>query len=218
MDHDRVDQLSRDINRRTGLGVLAALGLEAISPVSASAKNKHKKRKRKRKRKEKRRKPPPPGANPACTVVPDTGFSNARRFAQTFIAQRSGQLAVAQCEVSSLFGGEAISFEIRTLDDAGVPTETVLATATLSDLPAFISSGQGLPLAGIFDPPAPISTGVGYALVLTLVADGAGDGELHLNGAEGDLCAGQLFEDTDADGTFVERQQRDILFFASIVV
>lgn len=35
-------------------------------------------------------------------------------------------------------------------------------------------------------------------------------------GAEGDLCAGQLFEDTKSDGTFVALPNRDILFFASM--
>lgn len=77
--------------------------------------------------------------------------------------------------------GEAIQFEIRPLDTAGVPTAAVLTAATLADLPTFLGGQQRL-LHRDLRPPAPVSAGVGSALVLTLVDLGAGKAELHLDG------------------------------------
>ena len=225
MDNTAFDALTRRASRRDSLLTLGAAGLATFaSPFAVDAKKKGSKNKDKKRNRNKKRRtqappaPSAPGANPICAVPPDEGFSNSLRFAQTFIAARTGQLAAAQCQVSLLSGGEAITFEIRTLDAAGVPTATVLASATLDDLPSLLGSNHPLPLTGIFDPPAPVSTGVGYALVVTLVEPGAGPAELHLLGAEGDACAGQLFEDTKANGAFIALRDRDILVFASIVV
>jgi len=222
MDNTAFDALTRRASRRGSFVTLGAAGLAALaSPFTADAKNtKGDNQKHKHKHKKRRTQTPPatpaPGSNPVCAVPPNLGFGNSLRFAQTFTAERTGQLVAAQVQVSQLSGGEAITFEIRTLGGAGVPTATVLASATLADLPALLP-GQGLPLAGIFAPPAPVSTGVGYALVVTLVDPGAGK-DLHLVGSEGDACAGQLFRDAKANETFTALPDRDILFFASIVV
>lgn len=157
--------------------------------------------------------PPPPGPNPACQGPLSQTLGGFRRFAQAFTAERTGLLAAAQCQVTGLAGGEDFTLEIRTLDGDGVPTATILAVDTLSDAPA-VSDPNALELRAVFDPPAPVETGVGYAFVVTI-----GEGQLYrIFTRNGNDCPDQqLFADPTANGTFLETA-KNMDFAASIVV
>lgn len=118
---------------------------------------------------------------------------------------------MAEVEVSNLAGGEDFVLEIRTLDGAGAPTDTVVASVEILDVPA-TPSAETLTLSGAFDPPVPITKDQGYALVLTV-----GEGQTFLlHGRSDDVCAGQLFGDTFADGTFDPFENTDMIFAATI--
>jgi hypothetical protein len=114
--------------------------------------------------------------------------------------------------VGNLDGAEDFVLEIRTLDSAGVPTAVILAAATITDLPA-IASDQTLTLTGVFDPPAPVTTGVGYAVVVTGAVP-----DFFLRGRSLEVCPGQLFRDDLAIGSFTIVPTADMVFSASIVV
>lgn len=154
---------------------------------------------------------PAPGPNPVCLGPHDTGVAGVRRVALTFVAQRTGQLAAAECRLGSTNGGEDFTVEIRAVDSAGVPTTTVLASDTIADFSKVPSS---TPLTAIFDPPAAVQTGVRYAFVVTA---GPNQGVFVLT-RSGNPCPGHdLFIDTAATNNFSLEDDLDMLFIASIV-
>ena len=155
--------------------------------------------------------PLPPGPNPLCQAQFDTGVAAVRRVAVTFEAQRTGQLAAAECRLGSTDGGEDFTLEIRTVDGAGTPTTTVLATDSVANFPKVTSS---TPLTAIFDPPAPVQTGVRYAFVVTAAVNQG----LFILGRSGNPCPGNsLFIDTAATNNFTLNTNQDTLFSALIV-
>lgn len=155
--------------------------------------------------------PPPPGPNPLCSGPFDSGVAGVRRVALTFLAERTGKLAAAECRLGSTNGGEDFTLELRAVDAAGVPTTTVLASDTV---PNFAKVPSSTPLTAIFDPPAAVQTGVRYAFVVTA---GPGQGVFVLT-RSGNPCPGQgLYIDTAANNNFTVNADLDMLFVASIV-
>lgn len=155
--------------------------------------------------------PPPPGPNPVCQVQYDSGVAGIRRVALTFLAERTGQLAAAECRLGSTNGGEDFTIEIRAVNASGVPTTTVLASDTVAN---FAKVPSSTPLTGIFDPPAAVQTGVRYAFVVTA---GPNQGLFVLT-RSGNPCPGHdLYVDTAATNNFQLNADKDMLFFASIV-
>ncbi len=93
-----------------------------------------------------------------------------------------------------------------------MPTGTILASDTISDLPP-VPTVETLLLTGVFDPPVSIQTGVGYALVVT-----ASELPFTLKVRTGDACPGQqLFADPTASGNFIPINP-DMVFSTTIIV
>ena len=87
--------------------------------------------------------------------------------AQTFTALNSGQLTSARLELgkASSTTGDFV-FQIATVNDSGVPTQTVLASTTASDASVPIGLDT-TPVTASFASPASIVAGQQYALVVT---------------------------------------------------
>jgi hypothetical protein len=101
-----------------------------------------------------------PGPPNAASVV---NFAGERR-AQPFTVQRTGNLVQGQAAVSkSGFSGDW-AVQVLATDASGVPTNTVLASATIAD--AAVPMGDST-LIGTFSPPASVSAGQQYALTVS---------------------------------------------------
>ena len=108
---------------------------------------------------------PGPRENYISNGDPDT------RFAQTFVSTQSGNLTRAEIdffEPPSRSGGYLV--EIRTVDGAAKPTDTVLAATTVPEVPEGAST-----LVATFATPAQVTAGETYALVLSRPADPVAD-------------------------------------------
>jgi len=104
----------------------------------------------------------------SCEPPPESTLGNSSgvvRIAQTFTAQLSGQLTRAEIAIRKLAGtsGDWI-VAIRTVDGSGAPTETVLASVTISD--ATVPTGDSI-LAAVFPAPANVIAGETYAISIT---------------------------------------------------
>jgi hypothetical protein len=130
-------------------------------------------------------------ADAACPgpggITLGTAFANAR-FAQTFTARASGQLVSAQVSITKVANtsGDYVA-TINTVDANGVPTNTVLATASIpnSEMPA----GE-LQASFAFPTPAAVVAGTQYALVVSRT----GPEKLTLRGDGGNRCIGGAFD------------------------
>ena len=117
------------------------------------------------------------------------------RFAQTFTAQTSGALTSAEIEITKSGGTGDYVVGIHEVN-AGVPTNTVLATATRAN--ATVPDGPQL-LAVEFAPPPVLTTGQTYALVITRPASGT----VQLGARSGgDDCPGVLYHSPTPTGSF----------------
>jgi hypothetical protein len=233
MDADLFDRMSRligtELNRRgvgrglAALGVLWGLGLgprAEIDEASAKKKRKHKSKKRRRKRKSKKRKKsqsaqtsgPEFKADAACSGETEGGFSAGgnSRFAQTFTALGSGPLERAEVLIRE-FEGTAGDYILRlsAVNAAGVPTNTVLATAIVPD--GDVPVGTSL-VSFTFPTPFSVVAGVRYALVITR----PGANTLEVNGYKNDTCAGGAFYSNNQTGAFSEFDLSDLTFTTSI--
>jgi len=88
-------------------------------------------------------------------------------FAQTFKASRTGTLtkAILKCYIEEAASNN-LTVTVRTVDESGVPTGTILATSTI--LAANIPVGEsGVDIDIIFSSPASVITGTTYALVFS---------------------------------------------------
>jgi len=121
----------------------------------------------------------------------------ARRQAQTFLARSTGQLISAQVRLIISAAGNDFTVEIRTLDNTGKPTGTILGSTRIENMPV-ASASLPVNLIANFAPFAPVQAGTGYALVVT-VDPGQG---VALNSRSGTACPGQRLIDNLADGTF----------------
>jgi hypothetical protein len=240
VDTERFDALARTLtpgSRRSFLGTLAAVAGSALAPLltrdDAAAHDLLKKCKKindtkKKKACVKKAKkhnsthavpplllPPPPRA--VTVACPDSASSGqfagfAQRFAQTFTAPGSGQLTSAQAVVTDTSAGDDFVMEIRTLDNTGTPTTTVLASAAVFDVPA-VAAPQTRTLTGIFTPPAPVVAAQSYALVLTGI-----QGSLVIRIVPGDTCPGQHFRDSQTNETFTSGGTDDMVCSVTISV
>jgi hypothetical protein len=170
------------------VALMAAVGLLAVSTVA----------------------PAPAVAEPVLDANcpgPSTGsvltMAGGRR-AQTFTAQTTGTLVRGEMEIHKEPGSSGdYVMQVHTTDGAGVPTDTVLASATLPNGP--IPSGVSR-IAGSFDAPASVVAGQVYALVLTRSS------AFHNVERGGNACPGQEFRSGSSGPWTPDDSLFDLLF------
>jgi hypothetical protein len=86
------------------------------------------------------------------------------RVAQTFRAGITGSLTAASVDVTKSGTAGDYRLDVNEVDEAGVPTNNVLASTTISD--ASVPPGNSQP-EGVFEFPAQVTAGQQYALILT---------------------------------------------------
>jgi hypothetical protein len=193
--------------RRHALRMLsgAGLGLGVLNPaLDAGAKKRKKKRK-----------PKPPVLDVAIVTCPgafEIQHAGSRRYAQTFTAPQTGVITAATVEVTVF--PEAMDFlvDIRTVDGDDVPTNEVLASEALNDLPGNTATDPPRPVTAFFDPPAKVEKGTHYAFVIT---DATGQ-TFTVSARTGDECQGQAFNDATASETFNSLPDADLIFTLSV--
>jgi hypothetical protein len=91
------------------------------------------------------------------------GDQSAVTLAQTFTAGNTGRLTTAEMQIVDGVGVGDLVVEIRAVDASGVPTDVVLASASIAA--SEIANGKGDEAS--FDPGAEVVAGQQYALVLS---------------------------------------------------
>ena len=135
-------------------------------------------------------------------------FTNGR-FAQTFFPPKGGQLISATVYLQSNPANFALGFQIRTVDAAGVPTSTVLASRVIGNIPETHFADPKRVVTATFLTPATLTLGQQYALTVT----GPGGMLYAVRYRSADACAdGEMFEDKTSNDTFVKvySPERDI--------
>ena len=179
MDAEPLDALARTLatghSRRGvtrllgGLALGGQLGLLGL----AAAEAKRSKKKTKKGKKAARKQPdatapsPPTPVTVSCPGPSESGGTGAARHAQTFTASTSGQLVSARLELVNSDAGNDYTLDIRTLDNAGKPSGTILASKRVENSPA-ASLAAPVTLIAEFSPPALVQAGMGYALAVTV--------------------------------------------------
>lgn len=99
------------------------------------------------------------------TFNSDGAVDATLREAQTFTAVNSGEVTRAQVYLSTNRPGD-LTMQITTVDSSGAPTDNVLASTTIANLPG--SKGNKPPVVtGTFSNPASVVSGRKYALILS---------------------------------------------------
>jgi hypothetical protein len=137
------------------------------------------------------------------------------QYGQTFRAQHTGRLTRATIEVGATNDNEDFDIEIRRVSKKGKITTTVLASATATDVPTPLVPGGTTTIAVAFSPAAEVRKDKRYALVLRRQG-GAHDFHLAVNDKIFQ-CDGTLFEDPEADNTFVKNPFGQDMVFATFV-
>ena len=192
-------------------GLVAALPLALGVEDSAARKNRHGKKHKKHSPHQQPGSPlpspPPPPPPPVpviqvaagCGALPDDEvelFDGDARIAQTFTAGATGLLVNADLQVVKQAGsGGAFILRLSAVDGTGIPTNTVLASASVPN--ASVGAGPN-DLAFAFASPASVVAGTTYALVLTR----PGSNSLIWLGHTGDTCAGLTFFSTSQTAAF----------------
>jgi hypothetical protein len=156
---------------RRGLLPLLTGGLLATGPLALEdellARKRRKRRKGKRKRNKQSNKPRT-RVDATCAApdeIVNAPSSGNLRLAQTFTAQRSGLLTRAEL---LLFGDGNVEPEfivrLAAVDEAGTPTNNVLAEASASGTAVSVDSAT---VSFAFADPPPVVAGTAYALVLS---------------------------------------------------
>jgi hypothetical protein len=227
LDADRFAHWTRLLptppSRRMAVRALAVLGLSALSGHDVAAKKKGGQRGKCKKCK-KTEQPPcptyPSAALPrpvvvACPGPRDNAISsiNGERHAQTFTASHTGQIISAQVELVTGGAGHGYTLDIRTLDNAGGPSATILASKRIANAPAATETVPVSLIANL-DPFVPVQEGTGYALVVT-----PDPGKFMTLGfrTSSDACPGQHFATSSATGPFF-LSFGEIIFSVTIVV
>jgi hypothetical protein len=221
MASHRVDALLRTLNSAASRrGILAALsGLLAAGPFGplaevANARRAGKRQRRRQARRKKRNQRRTPSQDAVTTLDAACAPSSAepqafdRRFAQTFLALRSGRLTSASVVLAANPGGNDFALEIWAVGQDGVPVKSILASTTISGVPA-TSEDTPRPITGAFSAPAQVTAGQRYALVITETT------ELGFNilANDNNTCPdGDLFEDGEANEDFVLEANADLIF------
>jgi hypothetical protein len=114
-------------------------------------------------------------------------------------------------EAASFPEGMDSLVEIWAVDGDDEPTNEVLASKAINDLPATPSTSSRS-VTAFFDPPANVQQGTRYALVIT---DASGE-PFAVPARTGDECQGQAFNDATASGTFAILPGADLIFTLSV--
>lgn len=147
--------------------------------------------------------PPPPPLPTGPGSCGDTGnaesFGSLRRWAQTFLPPQGGQLRAVRIFLRNNPADYTLTFEVRTVDSQGVPTNTVLDSATVFNIPATAYTDPPRPVDATFASPASITLGQLHALSVT-GPDNQYDFAAYRSN---NICPdGKLFFDRFADGSF----------------
>jgi hypothetical protein len=229
MDQHDFDRLSRslgtDTTRRKFGRILTGGGLgtltSALTLVDADARAKHgRKKKKKRRRDVGPPVTPPPGTlltyqcpGPKNSTVSGNGDY---RFAQTFVAERSGSLRQIQFGVEKR-AGTAGDYVVQLLKVvAGKPSHNpvdVLATAIVPD--AAVATSDDATLTAAFAGPALVA-GTEYAAAFSRPGVAFADVKVITRNDGGGACGGQLFLASGGDPFFPEIHAQDTL--VSVVV
>lgn len=110
--------------------------------------------------------PPAPPTGPGrCDAANAADIVGDLALAQTFLPPRSGQMTEAAIFLRRNPLNFSLTFEIRTVDGTGDSSSTILASATVNNIPE--TSGDTVRrVAATFSNPAPINLGQQYALVI----------------------------------------------------
>ncbi len=184
-------------SRRALLEIIAMSTLASLSPVLAgdAAARKHTRRRKRRKKQTNGQLAPKVAAT--CTAAVTSGFGGTApiRIAQTFTPTLSGALVSADLKLQKLDGslGDYL-LHLAPVDDFGVPTNAVLAAATVTNaqVPVDVST-----VTFTFPVPARVTSGVPLALVLTRADD-----DVIWHAVQGDACGGLTFESDDRTAPF----------------
>lgn len=203
--------------RRWYLAAFVAIGLGCLAPLLHDETG-YSRKKRRKKRRNKRRRKLVTRADAACPPTAPIGRANSRRFAQTFLALHSGQLTRASVELTLNVADDTeradFDLEIREVDEAGAPASTILAAATVTNVPAFVS-GPPRVIAGTFRSPATVVAGTRYAL--TVSKQSAFNYGVNTNQAN--PCPdGTLFLDAIGDETFIPVPDADLVFATFVTI
>ena len=127
-------------------------------------------------------------------------------------APRGGRLTDAWVTLTENQAGLDLTLDIRTVGPQGVPSNSVLASVQVVDIPQTDRGSFRRTVAAAFDPPAAITAGQRYALAVT-----GPDGQpFSLEGIDDDACPdGALFRDDEANGVFYG-DSNDLVFAVSI--
>jgi len=146
---------------------------------------------------------PGPGDNLDGTVV-------GGRVAQTFNILNTGSLTRAEIDIFNSVGDSDWVFQINTVDGSGVPTNTALASQTVSNatVDAAVPQGTEGRIGANFATPAAVTAGQTYALVLSrptgsFSVDTVGDGS---------ACPGSFYKATSQTDPFVLDSTDDTVF------
>jgi hypothetical protein len=134
----------------------------------------------------------------SCEPPRDFASSGWDYGTQGFTPQLGGPLTRAEVDIAKSAATADYVVEIRTVDGLGIPTDTVLATATVAN--ASVPVGDSL-ISASFSNPATVAAGQEYALVVSPGADPAGGVGYRI----GDPCPGDIAfrEVADPWSTFV---------------
>lgn len=137
-------------------------------------------------------------------------------IASTFKAENSGTLTSAQVVVQkgSTDSGNYV-LEIRPVDDAGAPTDVVLASTTVDD--AIADPNAFTQVTATFDPAATVEEGEQYALVVG--RPGADEIQLGARFMGGDPCPdSRLFASNTRTTPYGEFTTADLVFATFVTV
>jgi hypothetical protein len=158
--------------------------------------------------------PSPPTGSGLCASDPTnlTGIAQVRRIAQTFLPPRGGRLTDAWVTLTENSARLNLTLDIRVVGPQGVPSNSVLASVQVVDIPQTDRGSFTRTVAAAFDPPVAITVGQRYALAVT----GPDGQEFTLEGVDDDVCpGGELFRDDDANGVFYD-VSADLVFAVTI--
>ena len=148
-----------------------------------------------------------------CPAPSDDRASVSARTAQTFTARNSGRLTSAQAVVANgnrTGASDDYVLTINEVDAAGVPTNTVLASALVRD--AEVPDNNVLTMVtGNFTRPAEVEDGQEYALVVR------GTGDFSSGIRTGEKCSGERYSSSSSTGPFAQNGAGEDLVFATLV-
>ena len=157
----------------------------------------------------------PPGAvgqetlDASCAGPREFSFASMQggngRFAQTFASGATGAITAAQVDVTKQGTPGDYVLQINEVDDAGVPTNAVLASTVIPD--STVPAGDSL-LSASFAAPAQVTAGEQYALIVTR----PGSSGLRTGNRAGDDCAGRFFFSGSQVDAFNPLDPYDLIF------